>query len=162
MSKKLSQIEDELFLLQKQITIMTSDKVFPLSDSLQLDIEIYSDAANNIELKGSRVWILPILKNDFKFKLKIEASTVNEYFSAILLHVNKNFCIYATFSTDINSEGVVTLYYLDIKGKSINNLKLDIDDVDLNKALGVLTPYIKVIFYKKTNDIKWIQLNHQE
>ena len=157
-TKELASLEKKLTKLHQQMADMVHEKVFPLADALQLNIDIFSDGAGNFELKGSRNWVLPIVKNDFKFKTSIEASSVGTYESAVLVHITKDFWIYAHFNNEVELAGVITLYYLDLKGKQIKPIKNVIDGQELEIALAALRPYIKAKFIKGTEETVWKQL----
>ena len=137
---------------------MVTSKVYPLADALQLEIDIFSNGGNDFELKGSRNWVIPIIKTDFKFKTKIEASYVDEFQAAALVSVSKNFWIYAHFSNEVEVDGVITLYYLDTKGISAKTLKDEVDAIDVDNALVFLRPLCKAKFLKGTNEITWTKL----
>lgn len=131
--------------------------LYPLSDVLQLDIDIYTDGLGNFEFKGSRNWILPILNTDFKLKLKIEASNLGEYDVGLLLSVSKNFWIYATYSNLVDVKGITSLYYLDIKGVNSKMLSSTVSKLSFEEALVYLTPYFRVKYTKKVEDTVWVK-----
>ena|ERR1035437_6382608 len=155
--ERLALLEKEKDKLTTVLHDMIRSKVYPLSDILQLEIDIYSDGDNH-ELKGSRNWVIPIVKTDFKFKMKIEASFVDDYQAAVLLSISKNFWIYAHFSNEVEFNGVVTLYYLDMKGVITRTIKSAVDGQDLDTALLSIRPLTKAKFIKGTQEINWTQL----
>lgn len=151
-------IRNELSKLNQEMGNMVYEKVFPLADALQLPIEVFTDGTGNFELKGSRKWVLPIVKNDFNFQTKIEASTVSNYESAVLVHISKDFWVYAHFSNEVELAGVITLYYLDFKGNPSKPIKAAVDGQDLETALLTLRPLIRAKFIKGTEEILWKEL----
>jgi hypothetical protein len=157
-SEQLSLLEQERDNLIETLHDMVSAKIYPLSDVLQLEIDIYSDGGNNFELKGSRNWVIPIVKTDFKFKMNIEASFVDNYQASVLVSITKNFWVYAHFSNEVDSKGIVTLYYLDVKGTPTKPLKEAIDGQALEIALAAIRPLMKAKFIKGTQEILWKQL----
>lgn len=136
--------------------------IFPLSDVLQLDIDIYTDGLENFELKGSRNWTLPILQNDFKFKIKIETSNVGENYAGVLLSISKDFWIYAYFDNSIDVKGTITVLYLDIKGIKPKELIQQVLYKDLDSAIDYLNPLIKAEYSKSVDSILWNEIKISE
>lgn len=156
-AEQLSRLEQERDDLIETLHDMVNAKIYPLSDVLQLEIDVYSDG-NNYELKGLRNWVIPIVKTDFKLKMKIEASFVDNYQAAVLVSISKNFWIYVHFSNEVDPKGVVTLYYMDVKGVPPKTLKSAIDGQSLEIALATIRPLCRAKFLKNTNEILWTQL----
>lgn len=132
--------------------------IFPLSDILQLDIDIYTDGLENFELKGSRNWTLPILQNDFKFKIKIEVSNVGENYAGVLLSVSKDFWIYAYFDNSVDVKGKITVLYLDINAVKPKELIQQVLYKDLEATIDYLNPLVKAEYSKQSDAIEWNEL----
>lgn len=129
--------------------------IYPLSDVLQLDIDIYTDGSGNFEFKGSRNWILPILNTDFKLKLKIETSNIGEFDVGLLLSLSKDFWIYAYTNNLVNVRGITTLYYLDIQGINNKHLASQVGKLSCDEALEYIKPYVRAKYVKNVDDINW-------
>ena len=139
---------------------MIETKVFPIADTLQIEVDVYKKSQVEYELRGLRKFKMPLCKtSDLDVTLKIEASYVGEYETAVLVHFSKNFWVYLIFDTALDTNGILTLYYLSFETLNSKAIRTAVDGAEVEVALMSLRPAIKAKFTKGARDVDWYSVD---